>query len=53
MPYITTGSVGFRSTMITLYNKNVDSLKTRLKPDEGFMALNQSNNENKIRTKSF
>jgi CBS domain-containing protein len=44
------GSVGFRSTSDNLYNlKNVDSLsETRLKPDEGFMALlNQSNNENK------
>ena len=44
------GSVGFRSTSDNLYTlSNVDSLsETRLKPDEGFMALlNQSNNENK------
>ncbi|CAM3805937.1 CBS domain-containing protein [Arcobacter cloacae] len=44
------GSVGFRSTSDNLYNlKNIDEVsETRLKPDEGFMALlNQSNNENK------
>lgn len=44
------GSVGFRSTSDNLYNlKNIDEIsETRLKPDEGFMALlNQSNNENK------